>query len=234
MSEQRPVGETLERLPSGRRPERKPLEGRSVRLEPADVAAHGGALYAAFAESDPEGAIWTYMGYGPFADRDAFLAWLGNQQASEDPLFFALIPTETGRAAGMASFMRMAPEHGVIEAGNIWLAPSLQRTRAATEAIYLMIAHAFDDLGYRRFEWKCDALNAASRRAAKRYGFTFEGIFRQHMVIKGRNRDTAWHAILDHEWPRLSEAFQAWLDDANFDGAGRQRRALSELMQGTG
>lgn len=232
MVQQRPVGDLLDRLPSGRGPERRPLEGRSVRLEPVDVARHGDALYASFAEADPEGAIWTYMAYGPFADRAEFLVWLGDRQASEDPLFFAAILKQTGEAAGMASYMRMAPEHGVIEAGNIWFAPALQRTRPATETIYLMIAHAFDELGSRRFEWKCDALNAASRRAAERFGFTFEGVFRQHMVIKGRNRDTAWYAILDHEWPRLREAFLAWLDDANFDDAGRQRRALCAFMPG--
>ncbi|MGI9385746.1 MAG: GNAT family N-acetyltransferase [Methyloligellaceae bacterium] len=230
MVQQRSVGEALEKLPFRRRPGREPLEGRSVRLEPVDATRHGDALYASFFEADPEGAIWTYMAYGPFSDRAEFLEWLGKQQASDDPLFFAVIPTETGEAAGMASFMRMAPAHGVIEAGNIWYAPALQRTRAATETIYLMIAHAFDDLGYRRFEWKCDALNAASRRAAERFGFTFEGVFRQHMVIKGRNRDTAWYAIVDYEWPRLGEAFQAWLDDANFDDEGGQKKALSALM----
>ncbi len=157
------------------------------------------------------------MGYGPFADFASFETWLVERAASKDPLFYAVMDFATGRAAGMASYLRMAPADGVIETGHIWFTPLLQRTRQATEAIFLMARYAFDTLGNRRFEWKCNARNAPSRRAAQRFGFTFEGIFRQHMVIKGRNRDTAWYAMTDREWPGIKAAFEAWLDPANFD-----------------
>ena len=167
--------------------------------------------------------------YGPFEDEAALAAQLEANAASEDPLFYAIIDLRDGRAGGVASYLRITPEHGVIEIGHIWLGLGLQRTREATEAIFLLARHAFDDLGYRRFEWKCNAANAASRSAAERFGFTFEGIFRQHQIVKGRNRDTAWYAILDHEWPAIRASFEAWLDDANFDEAGHQRRRLSEF-----
>jgi RimJ/RimL family protein N-acetyltransferase len=154
---------------------------------------------------------------------------LAADAASEDPLFYAVIDLRDGRAGGVASYLRITPEHGVIEIGHIWFGRTLQRTRAATEAIYLLARHAFDDLGYRRLEWKCNAANAASRRAAERFGFTFEGIFRQHQIVKRQNRDTAWYAMLDHEWPPIRAAFEAWLHGANFDAGGRQRRRLSEI-----
>jgi RimJ/RimL family protein N-acetyltransferase len=150
---------------------------------------------------------------------------------AEHAVLLAILPTETARAAGWASYMRITPAHGVIEVGNILFSPALQRTRAATEAMYLMARHVFEDLGYRRYEWKCNAENAPSRRAALRFGFTFEGIFRQHMVVKGHNRDTAWFAMLDHEWPVRKRAFEAWLQPENFDDDGHQRRTLAEIAQ---
>jgi RimJ/RimL family protein N-acetyltransferase len=208
-----------------RRPDRTPLQGAFVRLEPIDPSRHQIALFVAAGE--PE--IWQYLPYGPYADEALLAAKLEADARSDDPLYYAIIDLRDGRAGGEASYLRITPEHGVIEIGHIWLGLDLQRTRGATEAIYLLMRHAFDDLGYRRFEWKCNAANAASRRAAERFGFTFEGIFRQHQIVKGRNRDTAWYAILDHEWPTIRTGFERWLDDANFDGEGRQRRRLSEL-----
>ena len=211
-----------------RSPERQPLEGATVRLEPLDPARHGEDLYAATADAD---STWTYLAYGPFADRDEFLLWLEGRAPLDDPLTFAIIDKGAGRARGLASLMRIDPPNGVIEVGHIWLAPELQRTRQATEAIYLMARSAFEDLGNRRFEWKCDAANAPSRRAAERFGFVFEGIFRQHMVIKGRNRDTAWYSMTDAEWPVRRAAFEAWLSPDNFDSEGRQKRTLAELRK---
>jgi RimJ/RimL family protein N-acetyltransferase len=208
-----------------RRPDRSPIEGAHVRLEPVDPSRHQIGLFVAAGEP----AIWDYLPYGPFEDEAALAAQLEANAASEDPLFYAIIDLRDGRAGGVASYLRITPEHGVIEIGHIWLGLGLQRTREATEAIFLLARHAFDDLGYRRLEWKCNAANAASRRAAERFGFTFEGIFRQHLIVKGRNRDTAWYAILDHEWPAIRASFEAWLDDGNFDEAGHQRRRLSEL-----
>jgi RimJ/RimL family protein N-acetyltransferase len=171
--------------------------------------------------------VWTFLAYGPFADEAAMHAHLAAQAASEDPLFFAV--AQDGRAAGVVSYLRMEPEHGVIEIGHIWLGAALQRTPAATEAIFLLAREAFDGLGNRRLEWKCDAANARSRRAAERFGFTFEGVFRQHMIVKGRNRDTAWYALLDGEWPAARAAFEAWLDPGNFDEDERQRQRLAAL-----
>jgi RimJ/RimL family protein N-acetyltransferase len=169
------------------------------------------------------------MAYGPFESQAVFTEWIEGRAASKDPVFYAVIDLAAGSACGMASFMRIEPEHRVIEIGHIWFAPMLQRTRQATEAIYLLARHAFDDLGYRRLEWKCNALNTASRRAAERFGFTFEGIFRQHMIVKGANRDTAWFSIIDGEWPLRRAAFEAWLSPSNFDPSGRQRRSLSQI-----
>ena len=218
------MDEALDIQPA-RRPARAPLEGARVRLEPLDLGRHLDDLVVAGAEP----AIWDYLPYGPFADREAFAAHLAAQAASEDPLYLAVVDRATGSALGVVSYLRITPEHGVIEIGHIWFGTALQRTPAATEAIYLLARHAFDDLGYRRFEWKCNALNAPSCRAAERFGFTFEGIFRQHQIVKGRNRDTAWYAIVDGEWPPIRAGFERWLAPANFDEAGRQRRALAEL-----
>jgi RimJ/RimL family protein N-acetyltransferase len=211
---------------TARSPGRETLAGRHVRLEPLDADRHAGDLLAA-AAGDPE--LWTYLPYGPFADREAMHAHLAAQARSEDPLFFAVVDARSGRAVGVVSYLRIEPAHGVIEIGHIWFGAPLQRTPGATEAIYLLARHAFDDLGNRRLEWKCDNANARSRRAAERFGFTFEGVFRQHMLVKGRNRDTAWYALLDGEWPAARAAFEAWLDRANFDADGRQRRALADL-----
>jgi RimJ/RimL family protein N-acetyltransferase len=208
---------------AARLPERIALEGEAVRVEPVNPPRHAQQLYESSAGAD---AIWDYLPYGPFASQAQFTEWLEARAASKDPLFFTLIDREAGEARGMASLLRMAPADGVIEIGHIWLAPALQRTRAATEAIYLLSRYAFE-LGNRRYEWKCNALNLPSRRAAERFGFTFEGVFRQHMVVKGRNRDTAWYSMTDAEWPSRRAAFEAWLSPANFDVSGKQRQSLA-------
>ena len=197
-----------------------------MRLEPVDAGRHAGDLFEASRGADE---IWTYLAYGPFESLQSFTEWVKARAASTDPLFYAVVDRQAHAARGMASLMRMAPADGVIEIGHIWFAPSLQRTPQATEAIFLLARHAFDDLGYRRLEWKCDSLNLPSRRAAERFGFTYEGIFRQHMVIKGRNRDTAWFSIIDSEWPSRRAAFGQWLAPGNFDRDGRQRRSLTEI-----
>jgi RimJ/RimL family protein N-acetyltransferase len=209
-----------------RLPRRVPLEGDAVVLEPVDPVRHANDLFSA---SEGEPALWDYLAYGPFENQRVFTEWLKERAASDDPLFYAVIDRASSQARGMASLMRIVPEHGVIEIGHIWFAPALQRTRQATEAIYLLARHAFDDLGYRRLEWKCDSLNLPSRRAAERFGFVLEGVFRQHMVVKGRNRDTAWFSIVDGEWPVIRAAFEAWLSLDNFDEEGQQRRTLSEI-----
>jgi RimJ/RimL family protein N-acetyltransferase len=181
-------------------------------------------LFASY-QLDREGHRWTYLPYGPFTDEASFRAWLVEMAAKTDPLFHVVLD-ETGEAVGVASFLRISPETGSIEVGHIHYSPRLERTRAATEAMYLMMRRVFDELGYRRYEWKCDALNAPSRRAADRLGFTYEGTFRQHLVTKGRNRDTAWYSIIDSEWPAVKAAFEAWLEPKNFDERGVQRAAL--------
>ncbi len=209
-------------------PPRKAVIGRTVRLEPLAPDAHGSDLYAV-SKDDPD--IWTYLSKGPFGSDREMRRWLEACASSRDPLFFAVIDSETGRAAGMVSFLRIEPEHGVIEIGHIWFSSLLRRTRAASEAIFLMLHLAFDDLGYRRVEWKCNAGNAASRRAAERFGFAYEGTFLQHLIVKGRNRDTAWYSIIDGEWPSVRAAFEAWLAPANFDADGRQHRPLSEMIR---
>ena len=212
-----------------RPPERQPLDGETVTLEPLDPDRHGKDLFAAAQDAD---ATWHYLPYGPFASKDDFMRWLRAHAATPDPLAFAIVDLESGAARGIATYMSIVPDHGVIEIGHIWLSPSLQRTRQATEAIYVMSRHAFDVLGNRRLEWKCDAANAASRRAAERFGFAYEGVFRQHRVVKGRNRDTAWYSITDAEWPARRAAFEAWLAPSNFDAAGHQRRSLAEIRSG--
>jgi RimJ/RimL family protein N-acetyltransferase len=212
-----------------RPPDREPILGSRVRLEPLDAARHVPALFAAAQGPGADPKLWDFLGYGPFADEADLGAWIRANAAGDDPLFFAVVDTESGEPRGVASYLRIAPDHGVIEIGHIWFGAALQRTPAATEAIYLLARHAFDGLGYRRLEWKTDALNTRSRRAAERLGFTFEGVFRQHMVIKDRNRDTAWYALLDHEWPAARAAFEKWLDPGNFDREGRQRRTLADL-----
>jgi RimJ/RimL family protein N-acetyltransferase len=200
------------------------MTGRYARLEPL-APGHADALHVANSASD---AIWDYLPYGPFPDPAAYRDWVTAMAGQDDPLFFAIRNLETGRWCGVASYLRIAPEAGSIEVGHINFAPELQHSRAATDAMYLMMAHAFG-LGYRRYEWKCNALNVGSRRAAQRLGFSYEGVFRQAAVVKGRNRDTAWFAAIDAEWPRLDAAFAAWLQPSNFDGAGQQRTRLSDL-----
>jgi RimJ/RimL family protein N-acetyltransferase len=226
MNPNRPVGPIVDPLPTGAKPDLRPLPGRWMRLDPLNVAAHGAQLFKPFEDVDANDDVWTWMPYGPFADQAAFQTWLKDREAARDPWFYALVKRETGEALGMGAFMRADPANGVIEIGNIWMSPPLQRTRESTEAMYLMIRHAFDDLGVRRLEWKCDALNAPSRAAALRFGFEFEGIFKQHMIIKGRNRDTAWFAIIDKDWPAIRKGFEAWLSDANFDDKGQQKAKL--------
>jgi RimJ/RimL family protein N-acetyltransferase len=205
------------------------LEGRLARLEPVDADRHAADLLAAAQGPGADPALWDYLPYGPFADAADMHDWVAGCAASADPLFMAIVDASSGRALGMASYLRIAHEHGAIEIGHIWFGSALQRSPAATEAIHLLAGHAFDDLGNRRLEWKCDAANARSRRAADRFGFVFEGVFRQAMVVKGRNRDTAWYSMLDREWPAARAAFDAWLDPGNFDADGRQRRSLSSL-----
>jgi RimJ/RimL family protein N-acetyltransferase/ribosomal protein S18 acetylase RimI-like enzyme len=211
------------------RPERRAHEGRYVRIEPLDPARHGDALFEA---GPTDEALLRYLPERPFPDRAAFQPWLDKAGASEDPLFFAALDKASGRAEGRLSLMRMDPAHGVIETGHLLFGRRLGRTSGATEAIYLLARHVFDELGYRRFEWKCNDANEPSKRAALRFGFTFEGVFRQHMVVKGENRDTAWYSMLDREWPARRRAFERWLDPANFDGSGRQRLSLSTLNAG--
>ena len=206
------------------RPSHDAMHGRYCRLEPLDAARHAADLHDAYS-LDRDGRMWTYLFSGPFTTRDEYRAWVESRQGSQDPLFFAVVDAAIGRATGVASYLRIDPAHGVVEVGHIAFSPLLQRTRAATEAMYLMMRHAFA-LGYRRYEWKCDALNAPSRRAAERLGFTFEGIFRQAVVYKGRSRDTAWYSIIDSEWPGRETAFLAWLDPSNFETDSRQKRPL--------
>lgn len=208
------------------RPQRLNLEGHYARLEPLDGERHGDDLLAA-ALSPGVDERFRYLFDEPPADLAAFMPWLTKAAGSSDPLFFSVIDRASGRAEGRQAFMRIDPAHGVIEIGSILWGPAIVRTRVATEAFYLFARTAFDTLGYRRLEWKCDALNAPSRRAALRFGFTFEGEFRQHMVVKGRNRDTAWFAITDTDWPRLKAGYEAWLRPENFDADGQQRSKLS-------
>ncbi len=216
---------------AARFPPRETIAGVTVRLEPVDPEKHARPLFKASHAEGVAEPLFRYLPYGPFAGFDEFKAWLDERAGSKDPYFVSVVDAKTALPQGMASFMRIAPDHGVIEIGHIWLAPAIQRTRQATEAIYLMARHSFDDLGYRRLEWKCDALNEPSRRAAERFGFTFEGVFRQHLVVKGRNRDTAWFSILDSEWPTICSAFEAWLAPGNFDADGRQRQSLAAIRE---
>jgi RimJ/RimL family protein N-acetyltransferase len=191
-----------------------------------DAERHSEDLWQAVQGHDE---LWTWLPDGPYNSEADLRRAVEQRQAASSAIFLAIIPAETCEAAGWASYMRMEPAHGVIEVGSILYSPSLQRTVAATEAMYMMASHVFDHLGYRRYEWKCNAENLPSRRAAERLGFTFEGIFRQHMVVKGRSRDSAWYSMLDHEWPTRKRAFEAWLEPANFDDEGKQRRSLNEI-----
>lgn len=224
-----PIGVPVPGFAGAQRPTLTTLEGRFCRLEKLQPAAHGEALYEAL-RADESGALWTYLSESPPADLQELMAWLERVSDQPDPAFYALIERGSGRCAGRAAFMRIAPEAGSIEVGSILYSPQLQRTPVATEAMFLMMQHAFEELGYRRYEWKCDSLNEPSRRAAERLGFTYEGTFRQALVYKGRNRDTAWYAIIDSDWPAIRQGFAAWFDPANFDQSGRQKQSLATFI----
>lgn len=222
-----PVGEALPHWKVPPTPPREPMEGRYCRLEPLDPNRHAEDLFAADS-IEKDGRSWTYLPYGPFESFEAYRNWMTEFCRGEDPMFFAILPRASRKAAGVASYLRIAPANGSIEVGHIHYSPRLQRTPAATEAMFLLMQRAFV-LGYRRYEWKCDALNAPSRGAALRLGFSFEGIFRQATVYKERNRDTAWYAAIDWEWPALKKAFLQWLEPVNFDAHGMQRASLSSF-----
>jgi len=206
-------------------PTKKVIEGSYCRLEPLNPKRHGAQLWQAF-NADTENRIWTYLPYGPFNTLVELQQWLTHASANEDPMFFAIIDTLNNKALGIASYLRMQPAAGVIEVGHINFSPALQKTTAATEAMYLMMQQVFA-LGYRRYEWKCDNLNLGSKQAAQRLGFNFDGVFKQANVYKGRNRDTAWFSLLDTDWPTINLAYQRWLSPDNFALDGSQRRALN-------
>lgn len=210
-------------------PDQRVLQGRFVRLEALAVARHGDDLWRALQGPDP--ALWDYLPYGPFSERSQFDAWLTNNTERRDPLFYAVIDQASSRALGVFSYLNIVAQDGCIEIGHVAFGAPMQRTAGATEAIYLLARHAFDDLGYRRLEWKCNAANTRSVRAAERFGFIYEGLFRQHRVIKGKNRDTAWFSIIDGQWPRCRDAFQCWLATENFDQQGQQRQRLQALRE---
>jgi RimJ/RimL family protein N-acetyltransferase len=226
--ETQPIGPSVDAHPA-KRPERVRLKGRWVTLTPLDAAEHAAALYSG-SHGDGRERVWTYLPYGPFRGLGEFVANIELKASSADPLFFAIIDNASGQAVGYQTLMRVDPANRVIEVGHVMYTPAMQRSTRATEAQYLFARYVFDELGYRRFEWKCDNLNAPSRRTAERFGFTFEGIFRQHMIVKGRNRDTAWFAMLDSEWPERKAAYERWLKPDNFDDQGRQKTRLSDLM----
>jgi RimJ/RimL family protein N-acetyltransferase len=215
------------------KPERIELTGRHVRIVPLNAAVHGHALYEGSSGAERAG-LWRYLFNGPYDSESAFSEWLVGREHLEDPLFFTILDAASGDPAGYCSLMRIEPAHRVIEVGNILYLPRLQRTAGATEAMYLLARYVFETLGYRRYEWKCDAENAPSRRAALRYGFTFEGIFRQHMIVKGKNRDTAWYSMLDSEWADRKQAFERWLAPENFDASGAQKTSLARLSASSG
>lgn len=223
-----PIGDPVPHWKPVAPPPRTPIEGRYCRIEPIDPERHAAQLFEAISD-DQDGRTWTYMGYGPFATLPEYRAWMKATCLGDDPLFHAIIDTASGKAVGVASYLRIDPKFGVIETGHIHYAPRLQRTRAATEAMYLLARRVFDELGYRRYEWKCDALNGPSRKAAARLGFSYEGIFRQATIYKGRNRDTAWFAMIDREWPALKAAYETWLSPANFDAGSKQKQSLGAL-----
>jgi RimJ/RimL family protein N-acetyltransferase len=222
-----PIGVTVPNWSPPPRPSPEPMNGHFCRVEPLDAAQHAADLHVANLV-DKEGRNWTYLPYGPFETLASYAAWAESVAGKPDPMFWAIVDLATGKAVGVASYLRIDPASGSIEVGHINFSPLLQRKPGGTEAMYLMMQRAFT-LGYRRYEWKCDALNAASRAAAQRYGFSYEGTFRQARLTKGHNRDTAWYGAIDSEWPALDRAFKQWLDPSNFDQQGRQRVALSML-----
>ena len=224
-----PVGDPMPDWKPVPRPPRAPMDGRYCRLEAFDVERHGAQLHAAYSENK-DGSMWTYMPAGPFASFDDFLVWMRPAAESEDPLFHTIIETASGEAVGQAALMRITPEHGVIEAGNIAFSPRLQRTPIATESMFLLMKRVFDELGYRRYEWKCDSCNAPSRRAAERFGFVYDGLFPQAIVYKGRNRDTTWFSMIDEDWPAIRGAYEEWLNPTNFESDGTQKQKLADLI----
>ncbi|MDA0270532.1 MAG: GNAT family protein [Chloroflexi bacterium] len=228
-----PIGAAVPDWTPRPRPRHEVMEGRLVRLEPLDAARHARDLWLAYSLEEDE-RNWTYLPYGPFESEAALHGWLADRQGLGDPLAFAIVDRAREQAVGLATYLRIDPAQGTIEVGHLAFSPLLQRRPASTEAMYLMMRHVFDDVGYRRYEWKCDSYNHPSWRAAERLGFQYEGIFRQAVVLKGRNRDTAWFAITDAEWPALRAAFEAWLLPANFDDQGRQRRTLAECQVASG
>jgi RimJ/RimL family protein N-acetyltransferase len=224
-----PLGDAVTWTPAGR-PAHEPLRGAYVQVRPLDPEADAEPLFVASHPEDGDRSIWTYLPDGPYESVEHLRSMLAVAACAEDLVYFVLQPLPDGRPLGIAAYLRITPELGVIEIGHIWFGAGLKRTTAATEAIYLLARHAFDELGYRRLEWKCNALNAASRTAAERFGFTFEGVFRKHQIVKGRNRDTAWFSITDDEWPAIRSGFEAWLAPENFDGEARQKRSLRESI----
>lgn len=230
-SYQQPIGAALpDWSVRARPPHNAAIEGRYCRLEPLDAQRHAAGLYTAYSQAQ-DGRDWTYMSVGPFADAASYRSYAEQAAAGSDPLHYAVIERKTGNVVGTLALMRIDPANGVIEVGFVAFSPLLKRTPVSTEAQYLLMKHAFDALGYRRYEWKCDSLNGPSRQAAARLGFQFEGIFRQAIVYKGRSRDTAWFSIVDGEWPQLRAAFEHWLAPENFDAQGQQRVSLTALRK---
>ncbi|WP_035480910.1 GNAT family N-acetyltransferase [Aliagarivorans marinus] len=226
-----PIGEPLPNWSSASVPSGQTLNGRYVRLEAIDLERHANSLYAAYIQ-DTNATTFTYLSYTPWADFPQFQHWLETLSRSQDPLFYVLVDQQTDNALGLASYLRIDPEQGAIEVGHLHFSPALQRSRLSTEAMYLMMRHAFDELGYRRYEWKCDSLNQASRNASERLGFIYEGTFRQARVYKQRNRDTAWFSIIDKEWPARKSELEQWLAPDNFDQHGQQQRSLKTIRNG--
>ncbi len=222
-----PIGPDVPNWTPRQRPPHQVLQGRTCRLEPLNVAAHGDSLYDAYC-AQTDGRDWTYLFVGPFTDAASYRTYLEGAAASADPQHWAVVDQATGSAVGTLSLMRIDPVHGAIEVGNVTFSPLMKRTPVSTEAQYLLMRFVFDELGYRRYEWKCDALNAPSRQAALRLGFSFEGVFRQAVVYKGRSRDTAWFSIIDSEWPARRAAFERWLAAENFDASGQQHSKLAQ------
>ena len=228
----RPIlGHRLDRLPSGRLPARTPIEGTLVRIEPLNPEVHTSELYQASHDTAEARHIWDYLPWGPWEEPDDFGSWLRALAGSPDFIWSAFRTKHDGRAKGMACYLDIAPDQGVIEIGGIWFSPDMQRTRAATETLFMMMSYAMDDLRYRQLQWRCNALNERSRSAARRLGFRFEGIFYSHMIVKGHNRDTAWYSITDQDWPVLRDIFQQWLNDDNFAQDDVAQCSLSDLMR---
>ncbi|NOR62772.1 MAG: GNAT family N-acetyltransferase [Rhodobacteraceae bacterium] len=224
-------GEIVKNLPSGLIPARTPLVGKLVTLEPQDAARHASELFEASHSTEDGLKIWDHLTYGPWPNAEQYAATIRSQSASQDTVFYAIRAHESGKACGQASFLDIHAENGVTEIGHIWFGPELQRTKAATEALFLMLCYAMDEQKYRRMQWRCNALNAKSRKAAQRLGFRFEGIFYNHLIFKGMNRDTAWYSILDDEWPEAKEKIGNWLADSNFTASGEARTSLFDAMQ---